>query len=383
MGNDRIAGFQFLTKYAYGGPENAPRPNYYFFGTNGTRYQGFASAETPNPDITWETAKMTNYGLNFTMFNYKLSADVNYFYQKREGILIQRNASIPDYVGLTLPDENLGKVDNYGWEFQLGWNDEIGEVSYNLGVNYTLAQNEIVFMDEAENVPDQLKQEGFPMDSRVLYLTNGLFRDQEQVDAAAVKLAGTVEGEPYYIDTNEDGVISAGDRVRRHTSPIPQVQYGFLGGLSYRGFDFNFLFQGQAKADMLIAFEGINRPEFYFTERWTPENRDARYPRAYTTVTNYSGNQSSDIGNPEMADLFYHDASFLRLKEVELGYTFSKDRIKVGSARVFLRGMNLLTLFSDVFNDYGLDPEAGDYLDFRFSQYSGLKSYSMGVNLTF
>ncbi|MEQ9287756.1 MAG: SusC/RagA family TonB-linked outer membrane protein [Cyclobacteriaceae bacterium] len=382
MGNDRIPGFQFLTKYDYGGPENSAQPNYYFFGTDGARRLGFASAETPNPNITWETANMSNLGLNFTMFDYKLSADVNYFYQKREGILIQRDASIPDYVGLTLPDENLGKVDNYGWEFQLGWNDQIGDLTYNLGFNYTIAKNKIIFMDEAVDVPDRLKQEGFPMDSRVIYLTNGLFKSQEEVDAATVKLNGTVEGEPYYIDTNEDGEISAGDRVRRHSSPIPEVQYGITGGLSYKGFDFNFLFQGQAKADMLVTFDEFNRPEFIFKERWTPENRNARYPRAAIT-SNYSGNRSGDIGNPEMADLYYHSASFLRLKEVELGYTFDKAKVKVGSARVFLRGMNLLTMFSDVFSDFGLDPEAGDYNGFRFSTYTGLRSFSFGVNFNF
>lgn len=384
MGNDRIAPFQFLTRYAYGGASNAPQPNYYHFGTNATRYLGFSSAAFPaaNPNVTWETANMSNIGLNFSMFDYKLTADINYFYQKREGILIPNTGATPDFTGINLPDENLGKVDNYGWEFQLGWNDQIGDLTYNLGFNYTIAKNKIVFMDEAVDVPDQLKQEGFPLDSRVLYLTNGLFKNQEEVDAAPVKLNGTVPGEPHYIDTNEDGEISAGDRVRRHSSPIPEVQYGITGGLSYKGFDFNFLFQGQAKADMLVYFQAFNRPEFMFTERWTPENQNARYPRAFIT-SDYSGNQSGDIGNPEMADFYYHSASFLRLKEVELGYTFGKEKLKYGSARVFFRGMNMLTLFSDVFNDFGLDPEAGDYNDFRFSTYTGLKSFSFGVNFNF
>ncbi|WP_372775222.1 SusC/RagA family TonB-linked outer membrane protein [Mangrovibacterium sp.] len=382
MGNDQISAFQFLTRYSYGGLTDVAQPNWYIFG--GTRYNGYTPANVPNPDITWETADMKNIGVNFLMFDSKLSADVNYFYQKREDILITRNASVPDFTGLTLPAENLGKVDNYGLELELAWSDKIGELSYNIGANFTQAKNEVVYMDEAADVPEWRKREGHPMDSYIVYPTFGLFKDQDMVDNLTAKYENTVEGEPAYVDTDGDGEITSNDAVRSYSSNVPEIQYGIFGGLNYKGFDLNFLFQGQAQAKMLVFFdmqEGA-RPDFLFNERWTPENRDARYPRAFVQNDPYSANQSNNADNFQGADLWLHNASFVRLKEIELGYTFSKDLIKFGSLKVYVRGNNLLTLFSDVY-DMGLDPEASGYNNFRLAQYPSLKSYSFGFNLSF
>ena len=381
MGNDRIDPFQFLTRYNFGGGSN-PQPNSYIFGTNGVNYNGYASANVPNSNITWEKADMKNVGLNFAMMNYRLTGDVNYFYQKREDILITRSASIPEAAGITLPQENLGKVDNYGWELQLGYNDSAGALGYNFGFNFTQARNEIVFMDEAENIAEELKREGFPLDSYIVYPTDGLFQSQAEIDATAATLPGTVPGEPKYIDTNGDGSIDAADRRRIYSSNVPEIQYGILGGLKYKGFDFNFLLQGQANAEVLVFFDQAGGlPQFVFDERWTPENTDARYPRARVQGDVFSGNLNT-AENFQAADTYIFDASFLRLKEAELGYTFTKDQVKFADARLFVRGLNLLTMFSEVY-DLGLDPEAAGYDNFRNSTYPSLKSYSFGVNLTF
>ncbi|WP_229130252.1 TonB-dependent receptor [Ancylomarina sp. 16SWW S1-10-2] len=382
MGNDRITGFQYLTKYEYGGTGWA-RPNSYIFGTSGTQYNSYNSSNVPNPDITWEKADMKNIGLSFSLFDYKLSGDVNYFYQKREDILVTRSASIPDVAGLTLPQENLGKVDNFGWEFELNWKDKIGEVDYNFGFNFTQAKNEIVYMDEAADVTDYMKQEGHSMDSYVVYKTAGIFRDQAQVDATAVKKANSVAGDPIYLDTNGDGKISSGDRVRTYDSNVPEIQYGVHGGVSYKNFDASFLFQGQAKAKMLVFFDQHGaKPDYVFNDRWTTENSNSKYPRAFAQDDANCGNQSGDAANFEGADFWLKDASFLRLKEVQLGYTFPKDKIKFGTLKVFARGFNLVTMFSDVY-DLGLDPEASGYNNFRSSTYPSLKSYTFGFNLSF
>ena len=382
MGNDAIGPFQFLTQYDYGGDLNTFRPNYYTFGTEGVRYNGYDSSTVPNPDVTWETATMKNIGLSFSLFNYKLTGDLNYFHQNRDGILITRNASIPDAAGLTLPAENLGIVNNFGYEVQLGWNDKVGDIQYNLGVNFTQAKNEIVYIDEAEDVADGLKREGFSLDSYIVYPTNGIFQDQAQVEATDVKRPGTVEGEPIYVDTNEDGIIDAADRIRIHSSNTPEVQYGIMGGIAYKGFDLNVLFQGQAGAEMLVFFDQSGGlPEYVFNERWTPDNRDSRYPRAFNQGDSFSGNQNN-ANNFQGADTWLHDASFLRLKEIEIGYSLTKEQVKFGKARVFFRGFNLATFFSEVY-DLGLDPEAASYNNFRGSTLASLKSYSVGVNFTF
>lgn len=382
MGNDRISAFQYLTRYNYGGSTNAAQPNWYIFGTTGARYNGYDPATTPNPDITWETADMKNIGVNFMMFDNRLSGDVNYFYQKREDILITRNASIPDVAGITLPQENLGKVDNYGWEFQFGWNDKIGELNYNLGFNFTQAKNEVVYMDEAADVPEWRKREGHPMDSYIVYPTFGLFRSEDEVNSMTAKIAGTVEGEPAYVDTDGNGKINSNDRVRSYTSNVPEIQFGFFGGIEFKNINLNFLFQGQTKAQTLVYFESHGaRPDFMFTKRWTPENRTARYPRAFVAGDGYSAN----LGTPDNfqgADLWLHDASFLRLKELELGYTLTKDVIGFGDLKLYVRGYNLLTMFSDIY-DLGFDPESSQIFDFRGSRYPAMKTYTIGLNLNF
>ncbi len=381
MGNDRIPAFQFLTRYNYSGETNAAQPNYYIFGNPGVRYNGYDPANVPNPDITWETANMKNIGVNFVIFNNRLSGDVNYFYQKREDILITRNASIPDVAGITLPQENLGKVDNFGWEFQLDWSDKVNELSYNVGANFTNAKNEVVYLDEAVDVPEWRKREGHPMDSYLVYPTFGLFRNEDEVNSMTAKLPGTVEGEPAYVDVDGNGQINSNDMVRSYTSNVPEIQYGIHGGLNYKDINFNFLLQGQAKAKMLVYFETHgSRPDFLFDQRWTPENRDARYPRAFI-----QGDNSGNLGVPDNwqgADFWLHDASYLKLKEIELGYTFSKDKINVGELKIFARGYNLLTMFSEV-HDLGFDPELSSVFDFQGSKYATMKTYSVGLNFVF
>lgn len=379
MGNDRVPGFQYLTSYDYSGNLGA-QPNYYVF--DGQPQNGFSSINVPaaNPDITWESADMRNIGINFLLFDGKLSGDFNYFYQKRTDILIPRAASVPDFTGLTLPQENLGEVDNFGWELELGWNDKIGDFGYNLGFNFTQAKNEVVYLDEAAGVADGLKREGHPMDSYLIYPTNGLFVDQAQVDAAPAKIAGTVEGEPYYIDTNEDGKITADDRIRTYSSNVPEIQYGFYGGVNYKNWNMNFLFQGQAKAETLVFFEGNGAlPNFIYNQRWTPENRTAMYPRAFQTGDSYSSSLNGP-DNFQGADLWLRDASYVRLKELELGYTFKRDQIKFGDVKIYFRAYNLLTMFSDIY-DLGLDPEAARYNGFRSSTYPSLKTITFGLNI--
>lgn len=383
MGNDRIAPFQYLTRYQYGGTPDVPQPNYYVFGSPGVVVNGYTASTVPNPNVTWETAKMQNIGLSFGFLDGKLTGDFNYFHQKREDILATRAAAIPDYVGLQLPAENFGEVKNYGVEFELAWNHNVGDFNYNLGANFSQAKSEVLYLAEAADVPEALKREGKPIDSYIVYPTDGIFRDQAEVESTAVKLEGTVEGEPKYVDTNGDGTINADDRIRVGSSNIPEIQYGIFGGFSYKNFDFNFLLQGQAEAETLVFFDQNGaKPDYVFNERWTPSNRDSRYPRAFGLGDPYSGNQSGNAENFQGADFWLHDASFVRLKEVELAYTLPEKALGFGNLRLFLRGYNLLTMFSDIY-DLGLDPEATGYNNFRDATYTPLKTYTLGLNFSF
>ncbi|WP_319811412.1 TonB-dependent receptor [Polaribacter sp. PL03] len=384
MGNDRIPAFQHLAQFSFGNTNpNSSRPNYYVFGESGSVFNGYRTGVAPNPNITWETATMQNIAVAFSMFDNRLSGEVNFYKQKREDILVDNSGEVPDFTGVQLPDENLGRVDSHGVEVTLGWADKIGEVSYNLGFNLTQAKNEVIFLPQPANTPEALRREGSQIGSYVVAPTSGIFRDQAHVDATAVKKAGTVEGEPIYVDTNEDGVIDDGDYIRVNSSNIPEIQYGFTGGVKYKNFNFGFLLQGQAKADMLVFFDGNgSKPEHVFNQRWTPENRNARYPRAFGLNDTYSGIQNGNPDNFVGADLWLHDASFLRLKEVEIGYTLSKKKTTFADIKIFARGFNLLTMFSEV-QKLGLDPEATGYNNFRGATYPSLKTYTFGLNFTF
>ncbi|MDO7173107.1 SusC/RagA family TonB-linked outer membrane protein [Mariniflexile sp. AS56] len=394
MGNDRVNQFQYLNRYDFGYPSNNQgngwyQPNGYVFGTPGVQVGGFGRANVPNGDITWETAEIKNLGLSYAFFDSRLSGDFNYFYQKRTDILVQ-DSSIPDITGLTLPnlpDENLGEVNNSGWELELAWNDEIGKVGYNVGFNFTKTKNEVVNLGESANVPDYRKREGRSIDSYIVYPTAGIFRDQAQVDATAVKKPGTVEGEPIYLDTNGDNKIDAEDRIRVNSSAIPEIQYGIYGGLTFSNWNFNFLLQGQAEAEVLVFFDQSGaKPDFVFNDRWTPNNRDASYPRAFGQGDSYSALQSTGPNQVnsgfEGADFYLKDGSFLRLKEIELGYTLTKDVTKFADIKISVRGFNLFTMFSEIY-DLGLDPEATGYNNFRNSTYPSLKSVTLGLNINF
>ncbi|WKX76651.1 hypothetical protein [Zobellia laminariae] len=265
----------------------------------------------------------------------------------------------------------------------MAWNDQVNDnFSYNLGMNFTNARNEVISLPEGENILDSQKQAGKPIDSyNNVFPTNGIFKDQAQVDATAIKREGTVPGEPIYVDVNDDGVVDGNDFIRTSTSNIPQVQYGIYGGFNYKAFGFNFLLQGQAEAETLVFFDQSGaKPEFVFNERWTPNNTNSIYPRAFAQGDAISGGQID--GTDGFADIYYFDASFVRLKEVELSYTLKSDVIKFADIRLFARGFNLATFFSDIW-DLGLDPEATGYNNFRGAQYTPLKTYTLGVNFSF
>ncbi|WP_211217379.1 SusC/RagA family TonB-linked outer membrane protein [Neolewinella persica] len=368
LGNDLIPGFQFLTQYLYGGGSPGNR-NYYIFGENPTQYNSFFNSNTPNPDITWEKADNRNLGLNFALFEYKLTGNANYFMQKRTDILIRRNASVPDFTALELPQENLGEVDSRGFELELAYRNSTSRgLTYNFGGNLTKTSNEVVFLDEPADVPEWRQREGFPINSFVLYPSNGLFRTQAEVDAAEVKLPGTLPGDVRYIDTDGDGEITGNDQVRRYTSPTPTLTYGFFGGISYKNLDLNFLLQGQGGADIEVRYDNEgNRPAF-LADRWTPETPNGTYPRAFGLDDTY---------NAKLSDVWIRDADFIRLKQLELAYSIPTNTISFASIRVFVRGTNLITI--DKIKD--VDPEQSRYYNFTDGLYAPLKSYSFGATI--
>jgi len=369
MGNDKVPPFYYIQNY---------NPTFgYYLGNNAARYQKFMLGATPNPNITWEIAKTTNLGLDVQFLQGKLGFTLDAFRSLRTDILIERNASVPEYTGLTLPPENLGRVLNRGIEMESFYNQEVSK-DFNLRFNgtFTFARNKILFIDEAPNIPEYQRQTGFPMDSWSLLVSQGLYQNAAEV-ANSIRPEGAAgdnvgPGDIRYSDINGDGVINDLDRVKMTLTRTPEIIFGFGIGGNYKKFDFNFFFQGQARAKALLMPNGLNMSREFFDDRWQQEG-DQGYPR------NFNGPTGRTIGtNSWQSDFWLRDASFLRLKNAEVGYSFSG--VKVGkkfgmqSLRIYINGANLLS-----FDQFGpsFDPEGPN--DFG-KYYPQQRIINIGIN---
>lgn len=364
LGNDKVDSFQYLGNYALSAGAQ--------FGTDPTRYNGFTIERVANPNITWEVATTYNAGFETRFIKNKIYLDAEYFYSYRTNILTARNASMPSYTGLTLPDENIGIIANQGVELEAMYSDAKGYFTWYLGGTFTFARNKILFFDEAENIPEWQKRTGYPIDSYLLYLSDGLFQNQQEIDDASATWAGAVPGDIRHIDYNSDHSLSSSDMVRIFSSPTPEIVYGISLGGSWKGIELNVLFQGQARASAYIAPYNYNRDKVYYTDRWISEELTpyAKYPRAFS---------KDDPNNMQSSDFWLKDAWFLRLKNVELAYNFPKkwmDKAKMQNVKVYLSGSNLLT-FDEI---KILDPECADTGGLYYPQQ---KIYNIGVVVTF
>jgi hypothetical protein len=231
-------------------------------------------------------------------------------------------------------------------------------------------------MDESPNVPDYQRREGHPIDSWLLYRTAGIFKTQEQFDNTPVKRPGAQLGDIIYVDTNDDGKIDDNDKVRLYDSSLPKYIFGCNVDLNYKGFDFTMLWQGQAGAKTYInpteRNGDINIPMWLYNGRWTPETAEsATMPRAFY--------HRSETANTIPSDFWLKDASFLRLKSLELGYNIPKKVItkaSLSNAKIYVSGFNLL-LFDKIKN---YDPEIVNSLGVF---YPSTRVYNVGVQLTF
>jgi len=375
MGNDRIPSFQYLTKYGL-----LPQSNWYnilITGVSPAYNPAMDITNVPNTNITWEIAKIMNYGFDAVLWD-KLSLSFDYFYEKRQGILIQRNESVPAYTGLELPQENLGKVNNSGFELALNYNNQIGELKYQIGGNYTFNRSKIIFMDESKDIPDYQRKEGHSVNSIFAYEADGIFRDQEELDSYP-HLSGAIPGDIKYVDVNEDGQINNSDQVRHYTSHSPEVQFAMNLGMQYKGFELFAFFQGATKVTTPLMYnDSGTKPEFLFTERWTADNKDAKHPRPFAGFD----------GLQRLSTYHFNDGSYVRLKNLEVAYDLSNvEWIPVESMvknfRIYLRGRNLWTLDKLKYFDpeVPFDPSETTRGS-RGKYYPQLITYSVGVNIT-
>ncbi len=308
--------------------------------------------QLPNPNFTWERAKNSNIGIEGTMLKNKINFDFDYFYNKRDQILWQRNGSTPSSVGVTLPPENFGKVANQGWEFSLGYADKAGDFSYSISVNGGYAKNKILFYDEAPGAPDWQRATGKGFGSFganfLSYEYAGVFKDQADIDKNTIDYSGVTNqlrpGDMKFTDINGDGKINGDDQTRLDKNTDPKFTGGLNINLRYKDFDLSVLFQGATGGLLFIGTESGdigNYLEYSWDHRWSVDNPSSVDPRlANRGDTYYTG------GSYGRNSYWLKNSDYLRLKNIELGYnlpaTLGK-RVGISNLRLYVNAYNLIT----------------------------------------
>jgi hypothetical protein len=376
-GNDRINEWQYLSTYAYGNPFGLP---YYPFVTGTTENQTLYETRIPNPNVTWEVATQKDIGFDMSLFNSKLSIVADYFDYKRDNILWYRNASIPQSSGITLPRENIGKVANKGFDFNIIYHDNIGSFNYSIGVNGGYAKNKVLFWDETPNTPDYQKTTGHPMptdpnnpNGTLYYQAIGVFQTQDQIDKTP-HWVGAIPGDIIFADVNNDGVIDGNDRVRSYKTNIPTFTGGVTLDLQYAHFDLSVLVQGATGAVNYISTESGEIGDYLesFAEGRSTPDHITNKPRVFNRSNEYWVNNANTY--------WLHKTDYLRLKNLQLGYSLpsgATQHIGIQNLRVYVSGYNLLT-YSPDYKDFDPEASAGSGQSYPLQ-----RVVSLGLSVTF
>jgi len=379
LGNDRVNPFQYIGAFGYSQG----------YVINGLDVRGVSATLTPNPNITWEVSEKTDLGLEAGFFQNRLTFEADIYKSSTSHILGQRQASIPGYTGLVLPDENIGKMESHGIEFQAGYRQDIGGVNLNVSGNVSFNANKVVYFDETPQSELYQKAEGHPIGSILVYKAIGIYRTAADL-SNNLSYPGATLGGLIFADLNHDGKIDANDRYRYDAGSIPadpttgmgrvsvpKMQFGLNIGLNYKSFDLSILLQGQSGAKFRLsnAFNsgaGGNGLEYVANNSYSSLNPNSLLPRIEPV-----GTEGAD------ADFYYHTSTWLRLKSFEMGYTLPKNlvsRFKISALRFFVSGNNLFMLINNL-KKYGAgDPE---FLYGNGGGYPNMKTLNAGLNLTF
>ena len=368
MGNDQVDPFQYLASYSFG--------NGGVYGSDRTYYNSLYQNVTPNPFITWEVANTANVGFESIFMNNKLFLNTDFFNQRRSKILVARNASVPDFAGISLPNENFGIVDSKGFELELGYRNQQTSFAYGLSGNLTFARNKIVEFDEpAQNVQWQTRT-GHPIGAALLYKSAGIFRDAAQIDKTP-HVTGAIPGDVIIEDISKDGKINADDRILFDKTSVPEITYAVNMNFRYKSLELTALVTGVGTSwrQMLGSQQGLagNYYQFQADGRWTPNNIDAIKPRTPDRWRPYWRSNSF------RTDMEFQNMEFARLKNVQLSYSVPKrfrDAVRLKNAQVFVSGQNLFLIYAS----QGIwDPEFSANRD----NYPIMKVFTLGANVSF
>jgi len=315
--------------------------------------KSLTEGKVPNLDFGWEVANNTNIGLDASFLNNRLSLEFDYFYNKRTNILISRGSSVPESSGITdqLPPVNLGKVNNKGFEFKLSYNDQVGDLNFGVSVNGGYAKNKIIFWDETPGAPEWQRSTGRVTSSWLVYDYDGVFKDQAEISANKLNYSALTNnlrpGDMKFKDINGDGKINADDKIRLDKNGTPTFTGGVNFNVQYKGFDLSVLIQGATGGMQIVGLTESgdigNFLEWSYLNRWSIDNPSSVNPR----LSNRGATYYTDSNNALNNTYWLRSNNYIRLKNVELGYTLPNklvEKVGLNSVRVYTNGLNLATL---------------------------------------
>jgi TonB-linked SusC/RagA family outer membrane protein len=397
IGNDLIGGERFLyraSSYNYGGTGLGAAYHFGVTGLNQGDYQGSYEGKQGNPQVTWERAKKTNIGIDITTIKSMLRFQVDLFKERRDNILTTRG-TVPDLFGNTsnLPAANIGIMENKGIDGEFSFNANAGQVHYWIQGNYTLAVNKIIYRDEVYNPYAYQYTTGQRAGQYFGYADYGLYNEWSEV-RDAVRPKDELQnnfvqpGEPNIKDVNGDGVINTFDRVPIQYSDFPEQIFGFSFGGEYKGFDVSILFQGAGR----VTFDANHN----YYRRWA--NNDAIPSYVVNNSWTYEKYLNGDLitfpalliqGGPRvrshaMSNAYHTSASYLRFKNMEIGYTINLKRWNINAARIYISGNNIFTFVNkEMRTQYpGVEPESKG-ARVNNEPYPITRTFNLGLNLNF
>lgn len=381
IGNDEIGGSR---RFAYNTTMNTNAGGFLFGDLGQTSLPGYSTGEYGNPDVAWEEATKADVGIELGLFN-KIKIQADYFYEKREGIFIQRE-STPSVVGTkTAQWVNLGRMKNQGFDMSLEFDHSFNkDFSISARGNFTYNRNKKLYDDKPDQIWKYQNLAGFANNQQFGLIAEGLFESEEDIANWPKQDFGTVRpGDIKYRDVNGDGVVNTFDKVAIGYTLVPEINYGFGASLKWKGIDVSVFFSGVGHVTRIIqgqnlfgASSTILRMGQIFEDvaknRWTLDNQNPNAPYPRLSLNKVDNNQ-------QLSTYWQRDMSFMRLKDAEIGYTLPESMTKkwgLSKIRFYIQGKNLVT-----FSDFKLwDPEVNANYG---NVYPLIRTFAIGANVNF
>ncbi|TLU90728.1 SusC/RagA family TonB-linked outer membrane protein [Dyadobacter sediminis] len=374
LGTETLAEYQYLSTMGFGQ-----------YVINDQVAKTLLESRVANNSFTWEVANNSNFGIEGTLFRDKVAFEFDYFVNNRSNILIPKVGSTPSSAGIDgkLPPQNLGKLQNKGWEFKVSYDGSINDFTYSVSVNGGYAKNQIKYWDETPGAPSYQRSTGMPYGSFLVYQFDGVFKDQAEIDANTIDykpITGTLRpGDMKFRDVNNDNKINADDRIRSEKVQRPWFTGGASINLGYKAFDLSVLFQGATGGLQLVGLTESgdigNYLKYDYDHRWTIDNPSSEYPR----LTNRNNAYYTNTGTAGFNNYFLKSNNYLRLKNIELGYNLPSEigsKLGLSRLRVYVNGLNLFTIDKIKIWDPEATTTSGQY-------YPQSKIVNAGVRVSF